>query len=63
MNWPLIGQAGAAGGWLSVAAALEAAAGTQLILHAPLLTTIAQAAILHVNDRMNHKEPDDERSQ
>ncbi|ACR31040.1 hypothetical protein [Burkholderia glumae] len=59
----LIGQAGAAGGWLSVAAALEAAAGTQLILHAPLLTTIAQAAILHVNDRMNHKEPDDERSQ
>ncbi|MGR3906605.1 hypothetical protein Q3A80_06125 [Burkholderia sp. SR8] len=59
----LIGHAGAAGGWLSVAAALEATAGTQLILHAPSSTSIAQAAILHVYDRMNYEEPDDERSQ
>ncbi|MDN8034715.1 hypothetical protein [Burkholderia vietnamiensis] len=59
----IIGHAGAAGGWLSVAAALEATAGTQLILHSPSPTSIAQAAILHVNDRMNYEEPDDERSQ
>jgi hypothetical protein len=59
----LIGHAGAAGGWLSVAAALEATAGPQLILHAPSSTSIAQGAILHVNDRMNYEEPDDERSQ
>ncbi|CAN0625496.1 conserved protein of unknown function [Burkholderia multivorans] len=59
----LVGHAGAAGGWLSVAAAIEAAAGTQLILHAPLSTSIAQAAILHVNNRTRHEEPDDERTQ
>ncbi|RQR25046.1 hypothetical protein DIE23_32810 [Burkholderia sp. Bp9143] len=59
----LIGHAGAAGGWLSVAAALEAAAGPQLILHAPSSTSIAQSAILHVNEQMNYEEPDDERSQ
>ncbi len=59
----LIGHAGAAGGWLSVAAAIEAAAATQLILYAPSSTSIAQAAILHVNDRTKHEEPDDERAQ
>jgi len=59
----LIGHAGAAGGWLSVAAAIEAASGTQLILHAPSSTSIAQAAILHVNDRTRHEEPDDEHTQ
>ncbi|KVP67530.1 hypothetical protein [Burkholderia ubonensis] len=59
----LVGHAGAAGGWLSVAAALEASAGTQLNLHAPSSTTNAQAAILHVNAPKNHEEPDDERSQ
>ena len=48
----LIGHAGTAGGWLSVAAALEASAGTHLILHAPAAST-AQAAILHTPARTN----------
>ncbi|WP_235180621.1 hypothetical protein [Ralstonia sp. AU12-08] len=60
---PLAGHAGAAGGWLSVAAAMEGAGGTQLILHTPSSTSIVQAAILHVNGPMKQEEPDDERSQ
>ena len=59
----LIGHAGAAGGWLSIAAAIEATSGTQLILHAPSSASIAQVAILRVNDRTNNEKLDDERSQ
>lgn len=49
----LIGNAGVAGGWLSIAAALEAGPGTQLVLHQPDPTSDVQAAILHVTERMN----------
>jgi hypothetical protein len=57
-----IGHAGRAGGWLSIAAALEAGGGAHLILHAPSSVSTVQAAILHVNDQVNHKELHDERT-
>ena len=57
----LIGHAGAAGGWLSIAAAVEsAAAGPHLILHAPQHTQTAQAAILHVPPATDTTPPHDE---
>jgi len=59
----MLGHAGAAGGWLSIAAAIEADAGTQLILHGPSTTSTVQAAILHVTDPIKHEESDDERTQ
>ena len=55
----MIGLAGAAGGWLSIAAALETSAGPQLIFHIPSGTATAQAAILHINERTNEDAPDD----
>jgi hypothetical protein len=58
-----IGHAGAAGGWMSLAAALEAGGGTNLILHAPSSVSTVQAAILHVIDQVNNKELHDERTQ
>ncbi|MGF6900447.1 hypothetical protein P3T22_001696 [Paraburkholderia sp. GAS348] len=46
----LIGHSGAAGGWLSVAAAVESAgSGPHLILHTPQHTQTSQAAILYVS--------------
>lgn len=60
----LIGRAGAAGGWLSVAAAVEsAAAGPHLILHTPQHTQTAQAAILYVNPATDPTSPHDESSE
>ncbi|MGU7770647.1 hypothetical protein ACV229_10755 [Burkholderia sp. MR1-5-21] len=59
----IIGYAGTAGGWLSIAAALEAGPGTRLILHAPSPPSIAQAAILHVNDQTHNEDLNDERTQ
>ncbi|MGF6899222.1 hypothetical protein [Paraburkholderia sp. GAS348] len=57
----LIGHAGAAGGWLSIAAAVESAtAGPHLILHSPKHTQTAQAAILYVNPATNSASPHDE---
>lgn len=56
----MVGRIGAAGGWLSIAAAIEAGSGTQLILHVPVSTSIAQAAILHVSEETSDEEPDDE---
>lgn len=58
-----IGHAGLMGGWLSIAAALEAGEGSHVVLHAPSSISTVQAAILHVNDQVNHKEPHDERAQ
>lgn len=51
----LIGRSGAAGGWLSIAAAVESAAsGPHLILHTPQHTQTAQAAILYVSPATVH---------
>ncbi|WP_258168133.1 hypothetical protein [Paraburkholderia sp. BL21I4N1] len=58
-----IGHAGAAGGWMSVAAAFEEGGGTHVILHAPSSVSTVQAAILHVNDQVNNQELHDERTQ
>ncbi|RQR58558.1 hypothetical protein DIE19_19255 [Burkholderia sp. Bp9126] len=64
-RWPdrMLGHAGTAGGWLSIAAAIEADARTQLIFHAPPTTSTVQAAILHVTDPIKHEESDDKRTQ
>ncbi|CAE6827738.1 hypothetical protein R69927_00967 [Paraburkholderia domus] len=60
----LIGRAGAAGGWLSIAAAVEAATtGPHLILHTPQHTQTAQAAILYVSPAMDLTPPHDESSE
>ena len=57
----LIGHSGAAGGWLSIAAAVESAAsGTHLILHTPKHTQTAQAAILYVSPATDPASPHDE---
>lgn len=56
-----IGHAGIAGGWLSIAAALETG-GAHLILHAPSSVSTVQVVILHVNDQVNQKELHDERT-
>ncbi|MBK5123316.1 hypothetical protein IQ288_26015 [Burkholderia sp. R-69980] len=59
----LIGCAGAVGGWLSIAAAVEsAAAGPHLILHTPHNQT-AQAAILYVSTATEPSSPHDESSE
>jgi hypothetical protein len=53
----VIGRAGVADGWLSVAAAIESGvAGPHLILHN---TRTAQAAVLHVNPSPSHDQSDE----
>lgn len=57
----LIGRAGTAGGWLSIAAAVESATiGPHLILHVPRHGQTAQAAILYVSPAMNLTSPQHE---
>jgi hypothetical protein len=53
----IIGRAGVADGWLSIAAAIESGvAGPHLILHN---TRTAQAAVLHVNPLPSHDQSDE----